>query len=644
VRSYLPSKQDTDGDQDKLKDAFVRKFGELERTPDVNSVLNLLERYGSYLRSGAGADDVSLFDHSRATAALAVCMAGHLNSTGEEPKSGELERIDIQRYLFVRGDISGVQKFIYTITSKGALRMLRARSFFLELIAEHAVAGILDYSEVPRTNVIYVGGGGFQLLLPGGSKDTVERVKDEINETLASSFSHDLYLALSTEPCGASGIAGEGLGETLKSLGERLSQEKARKFRARLPRLLGEQPEPGAENCDVCTRDDIAVNTYDPRTYGPPAAGGAEEPITLCDTCHMLARASLKLVRGKYLVRSDDLRIGGTGYGLSTDPRNALYALDGVGDAYLNGVVPLPAARYARRDEEDQIMDFDGLSKRAAGVGRLAVLRMDVDNLGEIFRSGLPENMRSFDRYASLSRSFTTFFKMIVPLICAGGYENGLRLFGEERERAATVVYSGGDDLFVVGAWSDVLELAVDVRRAFEEFVCENPSVTLSGGVSIHKPGEPLYLMAEAAGTAEEAAKKNERNGRKKDSAVLFHRGPEARKIENSVPEALFWDEVEGVVGLLKQVDAFRGPDGKLPFPRGFTRLLLEVVDVYEQEGHLSLPRLAYALARMEEGGKLKDDERWRDLKRELLKIETVEKLLRPAATWLDLAEREREA
>jgi CRISPR-associated protein Csm1 len=647
VRSYLPSKQDTDGDQDKLKGAFVRKLGELERTLYVNSVLNLLERYGSHLSSGTGADDVSLFDHSRATAALAVCIAGHLNSTGEELEPGELERMDAQRYLFVRGDISGVQKFIYTITSKGALRMLRARSFFLELLAEHAVSRILERFGVPRTNAIYVGGGGFQLLLPNTSKskEAVERVKDEMNETLASSFSHDLYLALSTEPCGASGIAGEGLGETLKSLGERLSQEKARKFRASLPRLLGEQREPGAGNCDVCTRDDIAVNTYDPRTYGPPAAGGAEEPITLCDNCHMLARASRKLVSGRYLTASgSDFRIGESGYGLSGDGRNALYALDGVGDeACLMGAVPLPVARRAARDR-DQILDFDGLSERAVGIPRLAVLRMDVDNLSEVFRSGLPKSMRTFSRYAALSRAFTTFFKMVLPKICEGSYENSLRLFGKEKERVATVVYSGGDDLFIVGAWSDVLELAVDVRRAFKEFVCENPSVTLSAGISLHRSGEPLYLMAEVAGTAEETAKKNRRDGREKDSAVLFHRGPDAREIENIVPGALFWEDVEGVVSLLERFDKFRGPDRKLPFPRGFMRLLLDVVDVYEQEGHLSLPRLAYALARMEESGKLKKNKDWQELKRKLLEIETIEKHLRPAATWLDLAERGEEA
>src|SRR3712207_7472781 len=43
------------------------------------------------------------------------------------PTLAEAERKDADRYLFVRGDISGVQSFLYTISSKGALRMLRAR-------------------------------------------------------------------------------------------------------------------------------------------------------------------------------------------------------------------------------------------------------------------------------------------------------------------------------------------------------------------------------------------------------------------------------------------------------------------------------------------------------------------------------------
>lgn len=644
ARDYMPRASGNgrhDGGCRELKESLARGFERLGEPGDVGSVMSLLERYGSYLGSGT-AGDVSLYDHSRATAAIAVCISGHLADRGGEALSSEVENREAARYLFVRGDMSGVQEFIYTIASKGALRMLRARSFFLELLTEHAVAGILRRSGAPRTNVIFVGGGGFQLLLPNTKKssEAVEAVEREMNEALANSFGRTLYLAMAKAPCDADGITGDGLGETLKSLGRGLSEQKARKFRESLPPLFDGEAEPKEESCAVCARDDAPLESR------PPMGGGEEpeEPIKMCGACAMLDRASSKLVVHKYLSAGGrDFEISGVGYYFSNDARGALYALDGVGDdACLTGAAPLPAARYAMLDEEreSRIMDFDKLSKESVGAPRLAVLRMDVDNLGDIFRSGLPEGMRTFGRYAALSRAFTTFFKMVVPRICEGRYDKSLRMFGGEGRRAAAVVYSGGDDLFIVGAWSDVLELAVDIRRAFREFACENPSITLSAGISIHKSGEPLYLMAEQAGAAEEAAKANGENGRKKDSVVLFHRGPDARRLEHPVPEALFWEEAEKVVELLGMVNEFRSADGKLPFPRGFTRLLMDVVDVYENEGHLSLPRLAYALARMEEGAKLKEDERWWRLKKELLKIQVVEKQLRPAAYWLDLAER----
>jgi CRISPR-associated protein Csm1 len=655
MESYLPgpaSLVEADpGAYRKLKDGIVRGFEALADPQDVNSVMALLEGYGSYVRSStakADTGDISLFDHSRVTAAIAVCIAGHLNETGTEPTLPEIDRRDVERYLFVRGDISGVQSFLYTITSRGALRMLRARSAFLEVLAEHAVAEVLREAGVPRTNVIYVGGGGFQLLLPNTEEavEAVRRVTEEINSALADEFGYDLYLALAAAPCNAKGV-GEDLPETLRKVGQSLSEAKARRFYDRLEVLFTEPREPELEACDVCTRDDVPVGRYHPKGY-EPWRGGDEEPLSLCPTCHMLARASLRLPRSdcNYLRPSGEgFRIGATVFGISASGEGAAYALDGVrDDACLGGAVPLPMGRYAVRDEEGQLLEFGRLADRSVGISRLAVLRADVDDLGEIFRVGLPPDMRTFDRYAALSRAFTTFFKMVVPKVCEGTYGKTLRLSSKEGSRDVTVVYSGGDDLFIVGAWSDVLELAVDVRRVFRQFACENPSVTLSAGVTLHKAGEPLYLMAEQAGAAEEAAKNNQLDEKSKDSVVLFYAGSESRRVSHAVPEALLWEEVEGeVVPLLRRFNSFRSPDGELPFPRGFTHLLMEVVNTYESDGYLSLPRLAYALARMEDG-ELKKDRRWQELKRELLRIEVVRRHLRPAAYWLDLAERRKEA
>jgi len=123
VDSYLPgpaSSVEADPSAYRtLKEGIVRGFEGLGDPQNVNSVMALLERYGSYVRSStarADTGDISLFDHSRVTAALAVCIAGHLNATGAEPTLSEIERGDAERFLFVRGDISGVQSFLELIS------------------------------------------------------------------------------------------------------------------------------------------------------------------------------------------------------------------------------------------------------------------------------------------------------------------------------------------------------------------------------------------------------------------------------------------------------------------------------------------------------------------------------------------------
>jgi CRISPR-associated protein Csm1 len=55
-------------------------------------------------------------------------------------------------------DISGIQKFIYTISSKGALKGLRSRSFYLEMLLQHVIDCLLDKCGLSRANLIYSGG------------------------------------------------------------------------------------------------------------------------------------------------------------------------------------------------------------------------------------------------------------------------------------------------------------------------------------------------------------------------------------------------------------------------------------------------------------------------------------------------------
>lgn len=105
------------------------------------------------------------------------------------------------------------------------------------------------------------------------------------------------------------------------------------------------------------------------------------------------------------------------------------------------------------------------------GFKRLGILRMDVDNLGRIFQEGFGENRSSFSRYAALSRSFDWFFKGYINTLWKGHFSN-----------STYIVYSGGDDLFLVGRWNDCIAFAELIRTEFRKYVCENPILRFPAG------------------------------------------------------------------------------------------------------------------------------------------------------------------
>lgn len=71
--------------------------------------------------------------------------------------------------------------------------------------------------------------------------------------------------------------------------------------------------------------------------------------------------------------------------------------------------------------------------------------------------------------------------------------------------RKIHVVYSGGDDLFLVGAWDDLMGFAVDLKRVFSVYT--NGKLTFSAGLGLYSSTYPISRMAEVTGELEELAK-----------------------------------------------------------------------------------------------------------------------------------------
>ena len=143
--------------------------------------------------------------------------------------------------------------------------------------------------------------------------------------------------------------------------------------------------------------------------------------------------------------------------------------------------------------------------KTKKGIEALGILKADVDNLGLIFACGLKR--LSLSRLATLSRQVNNYFSIYLP-----------HLLGKTDEyRNIYTVFAGGDDLFLIGPWNRIIDFALFLNTSFNEYVCGNREITISSGISINKPGEPVPSIAERA---EDALKKSKGNNR--DSVTIF--------------------------------------------------------------------------------------------------------------------------
>jgi CRISPR-associated protein Csm1 len=164
-------------------------------------------------------------------------------------------------------------------------------------------------------------------------------------------------------------------------------------------------------------------------------------------------------------------------------------------------------ATYVARSD-DRVLNFGEIANAADGRKLLGFLKADVDRLGELFIFGLKRKDGSFDtisRQATLSRLLDMFF--------TGWLES---LLNSEFKNCYTV-FSGGDDLFFVGPWNEIISLAGRIQVDFTEFT-GNPQLTISAGIAITNPDYPVARAAELV----EAELKKSKNREGKASITLL--------------------------------------------------------------------------------------------------------------------------
>mgnify|MGYP000489824751 FL=1 len=624
----------------KIKSHFITK--DINQI-SINQLLQILEEGFSYVPSStnrAEVCDISLYVHSKITSAVASCMKLYFDEQQIQDykkycfNSGSKIFRNEKIYLLVSGDISGIQDFIYTIPSKGALKTLRGRSLYIDLLLEEFIDEYLEQIGLSRANVLYSGGGHFYILAPNieDTKKAIDKLQAKMNRWLMENIGINLYLAIGTAECSANNLMkSEAQGNLFATVNKKLKDDKTIRYSKDedfLEHIFNVEKEENTakKECNICHNLVDKLWKYN-----------SDEEIA-CEFCLNLYKLGQDILTQDLVFVISEEKIDGGIKIFGKDKDLYMYAVNIEDIDMFKGkilriysknnllendlAIRLYLADYSAKNENDEVMTFDDLAKSSCkidkGIKRLGVLRLDVDDLGIAFSSGfvsdkdkIEDNLRyaTLSRYADLSKDISMFFKVAINKICAGDLtgcvdfeEKAFNIFGIAKapKRKVNIIYAGGDDLFLVGAWDEVLEVAIDINRAFKQFT--NGKLTLSAGMAMFSPTYPISKMAEIAGLLVQMSKSR----KDKNSIALF--GMETNLKANGQLECKHiytWADFEMKVCkekmnyLLARLSFDGDKFNKLSIGKSLVYRLMDLIQLADED-KLNIARFAYVLARMQ--------------------------------------------
>lgn len=576
--------------------------------------------------------DVSLYDHSKAVAALATALWRWHEETGQTDASALAqlaapERPDWneQKLLLIQGDFFGIQDFIFAQgaqTQRHAHKLLRGRSFQVALLAELAALKLLETLQLPSTSQIINAAGKFLIVAPNtpATQQAVTTCRQDFDAWCLQHTYGEIGVGLAATSASCNDLVGGQFKTLIDQLFVELDTAKHRRFDlcGAAPTVMktafplgacayhGRMPadQAGDETraaSSSLSRDQIAIGerlTKQARLLVLNSGEGfsATQALELDYFGYRIAFVPDEDVSGKYgelaktgkLVRAWDFDL----------PAADGSVFQGYARRFVNSYVPLfdevdqhLSDKYGRWESE---ADFDRQhpiktlhhiacenrrlpadGKQWVGEIALVTLKGDIDNLGALFQNGLKDS--TFARWASLSRQVNAFFALWLPWYCAHA-EHG-------RYRNTYTVFAGGDDFFLIGPWESTLELAGALRREFARYVARE-DISFSLGAVMSQPKIPARQLAVAAERGLAAAKSLS--------------GKNAVSLWGS---SISWSDWKNLMGTRREaLERLMEEAGGLS--TGFVYSLLQLAEQAENEQHrpenaLWRSRLAYRCARL---------------------------------------------
>ena len=370
-----------------------------------------------------------------------------------------MEKSQVFNKLFVGGDLSGIQRFLYNISSKKAAVSLKGRSCYLRELMKNVCSDIklaVEASGAKTVEVIYNSGGKFYLLTDNTpqivqavetcAKQAKQNLWEEHKGQLGLNISHVSFNEHSDGTIDCQDALKQKPGYLWKLVNADFAHQKSQKFKSLLTESYQDffEPIPVGGKPKVC------------------AVTGIESP----DCVKMPAE----------------------------DEDNEMFVLPSV---------------YKQIQEGKKLCRIDGFKSfnDYAGNTNLGILRMDVDGLGK----RITEGFKSIEQYKTFSNRLKDFFEDETKKIQR---ESAFKPY-------LNIIYAGGDDLFVVGRWDKVIDFAERIRHEIKDRFSSD-GISISGGIAVVQPKFPIAKAAELAGEAEDAAKRFKSNDGEEKNAFCM--------------------------------------------------------------------------------------------------------------------------
>lgn len=430
----------------------------------------------------------------------------------EEPDAG---------FALLVADLSGIQNYLFGTAAfgvGGVARSLRARSFYLTQIATLFAWSLLDRLGLPPANLLLDTGGKVYLLFAPtrSALAEIEAAKQAAEAWGFQAMHGELTLNIASTHYRAEDLQEGRFGTIWQNAGRAVAQEKQRRLGSALQSAGNWQTQrfliPDAfdhqepclackrfarlrdkDRCAACRRDEDLGKLL------PHVDWIAYERVAPADVRpEEIAAFGWRVRMGNSSAKPPDT----AAWVVALDPNFALRS------------TPLPVrslARYVPTKADRAPMTFEEIAAQAQGRPCLAYLKADVDRLGERFVFGLRDEQgrssATLPRLAHLSRALETFFGVELE-----------RLVRQEFP-ACYIVFSGGDDLTLIGPYDQVLRLAGRLAQDFHRFLgypdgLPQPTdvLTLSAGVALVTPRVPVSTVIPRADNALHIAKAAGRN------------------------------------------------------------------------------------------------------------------------------------